>query len=68
MPCPDRAGRRGEADHRPDHKADQSRRRRLLCLSVRLWWHPYWETVPSAPAARSELRHLACAHGAVRIA
>ncbi|MGW8634999.1 hypothetical protein [Streptomyces sp. NPDC055793] len=43
-------------------------RRRLLLLSVRLWWHPYWETVPSAPAARSELRHLARAHGAVRAA
>lgn len=49
-------------------------RRRLLHLSVRLWWHPYWETVPSAPApapapaARSELRHLARAHGAVRAA
>ena len=43
-------------------------RRRLLHLSVRLWWHPYWETVPSAPTARSELRHLARAHGAVRAA
>ncbi|MEU9646754.1 hypothetical protein [Streptomyces sp. NPDC048188] len=42
-------------------------RRRLLLLSVRLWWHPYWETAPSVPAARSELRHLA-AHGAVRAA
>ena len=43
-------------------------RRRLLRLSVRLWWHPYWETVPSVPAARSELRHLARTHGAVRAA
>jgi hypothetical protein len=43
-------------------------RRRLLRLSVRLWWHPYWETAPSAPAARSELRHLARTHGAVRAA
>ncbi|MEU7103360.1 hypothetical protein AB0A66_34215 [Streptomyces longwoodensis] len=34
-------------------------RRRLLLLSVRLSWHPYWETVPSVPAARSDLRHLA---------
>ncbi|MEU9640118.1 hypothetical protein ACGFZZ_36830 [Streptomyces tendae] len=40
-------------------------RRCLLRLSVRLWWHPYWETVPSVPAARSELRHLARTHGAV---
>jgi len=43
-------------------------RRRLLRLSVRLWWHPYWETVPSVPAARSELRHLARAQGAVQTA
>ncbi|MEV5700746.1 hypothetical protein AB0L55_25070 [Streptomyces anthocyanicus] len=43
-------------------------RRRLLLLSVRLWWHPYWETIPSVQAARSELRHLARAHGAVRAA
>jgi hypothetical protein len=43
-------------------------RRRLLRLSVRLWWHPYWETAPSVPAARSELRHLARTHGAVRAA
>jgi len=43
-------------------------RRRLLRLSVRLWWHPYWETARSVPAARSELRHLARSHGAVRAA
>ncbi|WP_046507423.1 hypothetical protein [Streptomyces odonnellii] len=41
-------------------------RRRLLLLSVRLWRHPYWETVSSVPAARSELRQLARVHGAVR--
>ncbi|MFJ3235872.1 hypothetical protein [Streptomyces sp. NPDC086787] len=41
-------------------------RRCLLLLSVRLWWHPYWETAPSVSAARSELRHFARAHGAVR--
>ncbi|MFJ8941091.1 hypothetical protein ACIRL0_36155 [Streptomyces sp. NPDC102365] len=41
---------------------------RLLRLSVRLWRHPYWETVPSVSAARSELRHLARGHGAVRAA
>lgn len=34
-------------------------RRRLLRLSVRLRWHPYWETVPSLPRARAELRQLA---------
>ncbi|MFJ5779834.1 hypothetical protein [Streptomyces sp. NPDC093094] len=43
-------------------------RRRLLLLSVRLRWHPYWETVPAVLAARSELRHLARVHGAVRAA
>ncbi|MFG2632252.1 hypothetical protein [Streptomyces sp. NPDC048473] len=43
-------------------------RRRLLRLSVRLWWHPYWETAPSVPAARSELRELARARGAVQAA
>jgi hypothetical protein len=43
-------------------------RRRLLRLSVRLWWHPYWQTVPSAPTARTELRRLARAHAAVRAA
>ena len=34
-------------------------RRRLLRLSVRLWWHPYWSTAPSVPAARMQLRELA---------
>jgi hypothetical protein len=43
-------------------------RRRLLLLSGRLWWHPYWDTVPSVPAARSELRQLARARGAVQAA
>ncbi|MCM1943516.1 hypothetical protein NC239_35555 [Streptomyces sp. G3] len=43
-------------------------RRRLLRLSVRLWWHPYWETAPSASAARTELRQMVRARGAVRAA
>ncbi|MGW1787176.1 hypothetical protein ACWCQQ_50275 [Streptomyces sp. NPDC002143] len=30
-------------------------RRRLLRLSARLWWHPYW-TQAAAPAGREELR------------
>ncbi|MFD7713724.1 hypothetical protein ACFV6E_32215 [Streptomyces sp. NPDC059785] len=34
-------------------------RRRLLRLSVRLWWHPYWDTARAVPAARTELRELA---------
>lgn len=42
-------------------------RRRLLRLSVQLWWHPYWTTVPSVPAARTELRQLARVRGAVRV-
>ncbi|MFB6716844.1 hypothetical protein [Streptomyces sp. NPDC056358] len=40
----------------------------MLRLSVRLWWHPYWETVPSVPVARSELRQLARYREAVRAA
>ncbi|MDX3772228.1 MULTISPECIES: hypothetical protein [unclassified Streptomyces] len=35
-------------------------RRRLLDLSGRIWWHPFWTTVPgNASAARVELRRLA---------
>lgn len=43
-------------------------RRRLLRLSVRLWWHPYWQAAPSVPTARCELRRLARAREAVRAA
>ncbi|MFF8919028.1 hypothetical protein ACF08M_38465 [Streptomyces sp. NPDC015032] len=45
-------------------------RRRLLLLPGRLWWHPYWQTVPPAPppAARSELRQPVRAQRAVRAA
>ncbi|MFF9089954.1 hypothetical protein ACF1BE_26795 [Streptomyces sp. NPDC014991] len=53
------------APHRRDTTA---LRRRLLRLSVRLWWHPYWETVPSVPVARFELRQLARARGVVQAA
>ncbi|MEW2121792.1 hypothetical protein AB0945_43085 [Streptomyces sp. NPDC005474] len=38
-------------------------RRRLLRLSVRLAWHPYWNTALSVPAARTELRQLARIRG-----
>ncbi|MEV6332267.1 hypothetical protein [Streptomyces sp. NPDC051909] len=31
-------------------------RRRLLRLSVALWWHPWWATSGAGPAARVELR------------
>ncbi|MDX5564420.1 hypothetical protein PYK79_15315 [Streptomyces sp. ID05-04B] len=43
-------------------------RRRLLRLSVRLAWHPYWNTAPSVPAARTELRQLVRTRGAARAA
>ncbi len=43
-------------------------RRRLLRLSALLWWHPYWETVPSVSAARSELRQTTRARRAFRAA
>ena len=43
-------------------------RRRLLLLSAQLWWHPYWTTAPSLPAARSELRRLARTHRVARAA
>lgn len=41
-------------------------RRRLLHLSVRLWWHPYWNTVPADPAARARLRQRTRALEAAR--
>ncbi|CAL9278927.1 hypothetical protein [Streptomyces sp. SudanB135_2055] len=43
-------------------------RHRLLRLSVRLWWHPYWKTAPSVSVARTELRQMVRARGAVRAA
>ncbi|WP_443056276.1 hypothetical protein [Streptomyces sp. IBSBF 3136] len=42
----------------PRHRDTTVLRRRLLLLSGRLWWHPYRETAPSVPVARSELRQL----------
>ncbi|MFF9547982.1 hypothetical protein ACF1B4_30860 [Streptomyces albidoflavus] len=50
------------------HDNTTSLRRRLLFLSAQLWWHPYWTTAPSLPAARSELRRLVRAHGVARAA
>lgn len=32
-------------------------RYRLLRLSVRLWWHPYWETAPPRSTRSTRLRH-----------
>lgn len=40
----------------PGRHGNTELRRALLRLSVQLWWHPYWTTVPSPPAARSRLR------------
>ncbi|WP_404199104.1 hypothetical protein [Streptomyces tauricus] len=31
-------------------------RRRLVVLSSRLWWHPFWPGPGRAPAARVQLR------------
>ncbi|MFE9687371.1 hypothetical protein [Streptomyces sp. NPDC006285] len=31
-------------------------RRRLVVLSARLWWHPFWSAPGRAPAARAQLR------------
>ncbi|WP_048910801.1 hypothetical protein [Streptomyces sp. NRRL WC-3744] len=52
----------------PSPRDTTALRRRLLRLSVRLWWHPYWQTASSVPAARCELRRLARAWEAVRTA
>ncbi|MET8860867.1 hypothetical protein [Streptomyces sp. NPDC004579] len=39
-------------------------RRRLLVLSARLWWHPFWTGPGRMPAARLELRRRARAASA----
>ncbi|MET7457993.1 hypothetical protein ABZT03_40340 [Streptomyces sp. NPDC005574] len=57
-----------EALASPHRRETTALRRRLLRLSVRLWWHPYWETAPSVPAARAELRELVRAGKAARAA
>ncbi|MFD0623048.1 hypothetical protein ACFQ2K_09755 [Streptomyces sanglieri] len=45
------------AEPRPRHTT--ALRRRLLDLSARVQWHPFWSTPPGTPAARVELRRLA---------
>nr|WP_079035703.1 hypothetical protein [Streptomyces albus] len=55
----------GTALAAPRPRETTALRRRLLRLSVRLRWHPCWQTVPSVPAARSQLRQLGRVHGAV---
>ncbi|MFF8911454.1 hypothetical protein [Streptomyces olivaceoviridis] len=52
----------------PGPRGTTALRRRLLLLFVRLWRHPYWQTAPSVPAARCELRRPARARQAVRAA
>ncbi|QIY93199.2 hypothetical protein HEP87_02055 [Streptomyces sp. S1D4-11] len=51
----------------PQRRDTEAFRRRLLRLSVRLWWHPYWNTARSVPA-RTGLRQLARTRGAARAA
>ncbi|MDX2922340.1 hypothetical protein [Streptomyces sp. NE06-03C] len=52
------AAYRALAAPRPRHTAEL--RRRLLLLSVRIEWHPWWSTPAGwSPAARVELRRLA---------
>ncbi|MFI0005772.1 hypothetical protein ACH4NR_37050 [Streptomyces globisporus] len=41
---------------RPRHATEL--RRRLLHLSVRIHWHPFWSTPAGPPAARVELRRM----------
>ncbi|MFF7331818.1 hypothetical protein [Streptomyces sp. NPDC008150] len=45
---------RALAAHRPQEAA--TLRRRLLRLSVRLWWHPFWNGTTQASELRGELR------------
>ncbi|WP_327328772.1 hypothetical protein OG735_41665 (plasmid) [Streptomyces sp. NBC_01210] len=49
-----------EALAAPGRHGNTELRRRLLRLSVRILWHPFWTAHPSgAPAARIELRRQA---------
>ncbi len=62
-----RRGHREPARHRRCPRPRlPPQRHRLLLLSVRLRWYPYWETTRSAPAARTELRQLARTKGTAR--
>ncbi|WSQ06336.1 hypothetical protein OG604_50745 [Streptomyces sp. NBC_01231] len=57
-----------EAPAAPRPRDTATLRRRLLLLSVRLTWHPYWRSLSSVPAARAELRQLARTRGTARAA
>ncbi|MEU9200412.1 hypothetical protein ACLQ2N_02190 [Streptomyces sp. DT224] len=44
----------------PSQHGNTALRRRLLLLSARIWWHPFWNTRPAGRTAdRSELRRQA---------
>ncbi|MFB6664689.1 MULTISPECIES: hypothetical protein [unclassified Streptomyces] len=69
FPFPDdliRAQREWHATYRalavPRPRRATGLRRRLLLLSVRIHWHPFWSTPEGwSPAARVELRRLTAA-------
>ncbi|MFF0001594.1 hypothetical protein [Streptomyces avermitilis] len=50
----------------PRPTANTALRRRLLMLSARLWWHPFWSGPGRMPAALPELRSQARALDAQR--
>ncbi|MEU1439555.1 hypothetical protein ABZ438_36620 [Streptomyces sp. NPDC005786] len=44
----------------PHQHGNTALRRRLLLLSARIWWHPFWDTRPLGRLAdRAELRRQA---------
>ncbi|WP_331754405.1 MULTISPECIES: hypothetical protein [unclassified Streptomyces] len=44
----------------PRQHCNTALRRRLLLLSARIWWHPFWNTrPPGRPTDRTELRRQA---------
>ncbi|MGQ4732572.1 hypothetical protein ACUN3E_33575 [Streptomyces sp. Ju416(a)] len=69
FPYPDdliRAQREWHATYRalaaPQPRRTTELRRRLLLLSVRIHWHPWWSTPAGwSPAARVELRRMTAA-------
>ncbi|MFG2386034.1 hypothetical protein [Streptomyces avermitilis] len=50
----------------PRPTANTALRRRLLMLSTRLWWHPFWSGPGRMPAVLPELRSQARALDAQR--
>ncbi|MFJ8510798.1 hypothetical protein [Streptomyces avermitilis] len=50
----------------PCPTANTALRRRLLMLSTRLWWHPFWSGPGRMPPALPELRSQARALDAQR--